>query len=269
MRFADKMLGRLFYPQQYLHMIGANQLTAEFNEHLSGKVLVFADEATWGGDPRRFTKFTESDVSIADDRVLLSLMRDSGCAQVLIGFEAPTRRPLEGLERRSNWKAKRLDRYYEAIDTIQSFGITVNGCFVLGLDGAGPESFEEVLQFVRSSGLYEVQVTVQTAFPGTPLYDRLQREGRIIRDRAWELCTLFDVNFRPTLMSVSELEQGLRHLAHQLYGGPAGTRSASALSRAAAQLLSRRSQKRRRQRDPRSRGSVRLSDTGRGHELPA
>ena len=50
--FADKMLGRLFYQQQYLHMIGANQLTAEFNEHLSGKVFVFADEATWGGDPR-------------------------------------------------------------------------------------------------------------------------------------------------------------------------------------------------------------------------
>ena len=165
--------------------------------------------------------FTESDVSIADDRGLLSLMRDSGCAQVLIGFEAPTRRPLEGLERRSNWKAKRLDRYYEAIDTIQSFGITVNGCFVLGLDGAGPESFEEVLQFVRSSGLYEVQVTVQTAFPGTPLYDRLQREGRILREGAWELCTLFDVNFRPALMSVWDLEQGLRRLAQELYGGTA------------------------------------------------
>ena len=118
-------------------------------------------------------------------------------------------------------KAKRLDRYYEAIDTIQSFGITVNGCFVLGLDGAGPESFEEVLQFVRSSGLYEVQVTVQTAFPGTPLYDRLQREGRILREGAWERCTLFDVNFRPALMSVWDLEQGLRRLAQELYGGTA------------------------------------------------
>lgn len=161
--------------------------------------------------------FTETDVSIAGDAELLSLMRDSGCAQVLIGFEAPARAPLEGLEQKANWKARQLDGYRAAIDRIQSFGITVNGCFILGLDGAAPESFEEVWQFVRDSGLYEVQITVQTAFPGTPLYDRLYREGRILREAAWELCTLFDVNFRPSQMSVPELEQGLRDLACRLY----------------------------------------------------
>jgi radical SAM superfamily enzyme YgiQ (UPF0313 family) len=165
--------------------------------------------------------FTETDVSIAGDTELLSLMRDSGCAQVLIGFETPARAALEGLERKANWKARQLDGYYAAIDTIQSFGITVNGCFILGLDGAGPESFDDVLHFVRDSGLYEVQITVQTAFPGTPLYERLHREQRILQPAAWELCTLFDVNFRPSRMSVAELEQGLRDLAQQLYGGDA------------------------------------------------
>lgn len=161
--------------------------------------------------------FTESDVSIAADDELLSLMRDSGCQQVLIGLEAPARGPLEGLERKSNFKARQLDRYREAIDRIQSRGITVNGCFVLGLDGAGPDSFEDVRRFVLDSGLYEVQITVQTAFPATPLYERLRREDRILRDGAWELCTLFDVNFKPTGMTVAELEQGLRDLARQLY----------------------------------------------------
>lgn len=161
--------------------------------------------------------FTETDVSIASDPDLLSLMRDSGCAQVLIGFEAPVREPLEGLERKSNWKARQLGRYREAIDTIQSFGITVNGCFVLGLDGTGPDSFQDVLAFVRDSGVYEVQITVQTPFPGTPLHDRLQREGRILREAAWERCTLFDVNFQPTGMSVAQLEEGLRDLARRLY----------------------------------------------------
>jgi radical SAM superfamily enzyme YgiQ (UPF0313 family) len=78
-----------------------------------------------------------------------------------------------------------------------------------------------VLHFVRESGLSEVQITVQTAFPGTPLHERLRREGRIIRDGAWELCTLFDVNFTPSRMSVAQLEQGLRDLAQQLYGGDA------------------------------------------------
>ena len=165
--------------------------------------------------------FTESDVSIARDPELLALMRDSGCAQVLIGFEAPARAPLERLEQQSNWKARQVDRYREAIDTIQSYGVTVNGCFILGLDGAGPESFDKVWEFVRTSGLYEVQITVQTAFPGTPLYRRLQREERILRQEAWELCTLFDVNFQPTCMSVAELERGLRDLAAKLYDADA------------------------------------------------
>jgi radical SAM superfamily enzyme YgiQ (UPF0313 family) len=161
--------------------------------------------------------FTETDVSVADDEELLELMRDSGCAQVLIGFEAPTRAALDRIERQANWKARRLGSYLEAIDRIQSHGITVNGCFVLGLDGAGPESFDEVWQFVRDSGLYEVQITVQTAFPGTPLYERLRRENRILRPEAWELCTLFDVNFRPARMSVAELQHGFRDLATRLY----------------------------------------------------
>ena len=82
--------------------------------------------------------FTETDVSVATDLELLSLMRDSGCAQILIGFEAPVRGPLDGLEQKANWKARQLDGYLAAIDRIQSFGITVNGCFILGLDGSGP-----------------------------------------------------------------------------------------------------------------------------------
>jgi radical SAM superfamily enzyme YgiQ (UPF0313 family) len=166
--------------------------------------------------PEHVRWFTETDVSIASDTELLSLMRDSGCAQVLIGFEAPSREPLERVEQKSNWKARQFDCYREAIDRIQSFGITVNGCFILGLDGAGPESFDDVLHFVRDSGLFEVQITVQTAFPGTPLYDRLRRERRILRDGAWELCTLFDVNFVPSAMSVAQLEGGLRDLARDL-----------------------------------------------------
>ena len=105
----------------------------------------------------------------------------------------------------------------EAIAKIQSYGITVNGCFILGLDGDTPEVFDEVLNFVRESGLYEVQVTFMTAFPGTPLYRQLKAEGRIIRDRAWEMCTLFDINFQPRNMSVEQLQRGFLKLAKQLY----------------------------------------------------
>jgi radical SAM superfamily enzyme YgiQ (UPF0313 family) len=161
--------------------------------------------------------FTETDVSVAEDDELLNLMRESGCAQVLIGFESPSLGGLNGLEERANWKAKQLDRYSHAIARIQDHGITVNGCFILGLDGTGTESFDDVWNFVRQSGLYEVQITILTPFPGTPLYDRLGKAGRILRKDAWELCTLFDVNFKPTHMSVSELESGFRDLAEKLY----------------------------------------------------
>ena len=195
------------WPQPFIEFADDNT----FVNHSHGRALVRAlanEGIRW---------FTETDVSVAEDDELLAMMRDAGCAQVLIGFESPSRTALDGLEKKANWKAKQLHRYRSAIDRIQSHSITVNGCFILGLDGAGPESFEDVWQFVRDSGLYEVQITVQTAFPGTPLYDRLLAEGRLLKENAWDLCTLFDVNFRPTHMSIAELEAGLRHLAEKLY----------------------------------------------------
>jgi len=167
--------------------------------------------------PERLRWFTEADVKIAEDDELLGLMRDSGCQQVLIGLESPRRQSLEGLDLNSNWKARQQDHYAAAIEKIQSYGITVNGCFILGLDADKPEIFDDVLRFVRESGLYEVQVTFQTAFPGTPLYARLLGEGRILKPGAWDLCTLFDINFQPRNMTVQQLQSGFLKLVKELY----------------------------------------------------
>jgi radical SAM superfamily enzyme YgiQ (UPF0313 family) len=175
--------------------------------------------------------FTETDVSVARDRELLALMRDSGCAQVLIGLESPQAEGLRGLETKSGWKERQRDFYLEAVRRVQDYGISVNGCFVLGLDGTGPESFDAVRGFVRDSGLHEVQITVMTPFPGTPLYERLKREGRLLREDAWELCTLFDVNFIPQRMSVRELEENFVALARDLYGEPETRRRKAAFYR--------------------------------------
>jgi len=161
--------------------------------------------------------FTEADVGVAKEDGLLGLMRDSGCQQVLIGLESAHRANLDGIELKNNWKARRQESYKEAIAKIQSYGITVNGCFILGLDADTAEVFDDVLAFVRDAGLYEVQITFLTAFPGTPLYARLKREGRILRDKAWELCTLFDINFRPKSMTAEQLQDGFLKLAKQLY----------------------------------------------------
>jgi radical SAM superfamily enzyme YgiQ (UPF0313 family) len=161
--------------------------------------------------------FTESDLGVAEDDELLGLMRDAGCAQVLIGFESPTYGALDGVEQNSNWKANRVGKYIDAVEKIQRHGITVNGCLVFGLDGAGPQQFKDAFRFVRDSGLYDVQITYLTPFPGTPLWSRLSEQGRILSEEASERCTLFDINFQPDTLSVDELEEGFLKLAGALY----------------------------------------------------
>jgi radical SAM superfamily enzyme YgiQ (UPF0313 family) len=161
--------------------------------------------------------FAETDLSVANDEALLELMRETGCAQVLIGLESPTEGALRGLELRNDWKLKQFPRVKAAIQTIQSHGITVNGCLVIGLDGHTTDIFDEVFSFVKDTGLYEVQVTVLTPFPGTALYTRLQNEGRLLEPKNWKTCTLFDINFQPANMSADELRDGFRRLAVDLY----------------------------------------------------
>lgn len=160
--------------------------------------------------------FTETDASIADDTELCDLLAPSGCRQVLIGFESPRAGDLDSIDPVS-WKQRYAPQARRVIDTLQSRGVSVNGCFILGLDAHTPDVFPAVLEFVRSSGLAEVQYTVLTPFPGTPLYDRLRREGRLLQERFWDGCTLFDVNYQPRQMSVAELEAGLRWLFRETY----------------------------------------------------
>lgn len=187
--------------------------------------------------------FTETDISVADDAELLSLMRDAGCAQVLIGLESPTAAGLDGVELRRNWKRQQLEHYKASIEQIQSHGIAVNGCFILGLDGDTAEVFDAVETFARDSGLYDVQITVLTPFPGTPLYARLQQEGRLLDERAWEKCTLFDVNYQPKHMSVAALEQGFIALGTRLYSGEARQARTGAYRRRLRQSSTRRRRK--------------------------
>lgn len=166
---------------------------------------------------RRIRWFTETDLSVHQDDDLLNLMRESGCVEVLIGIESPEAASMRGLELKTDWKSKHWPESREAIQRIQSHGIRVNGCFILGLDGQGPDIFDRVYEFARETELYDVQITIQTPFPGTPLYRRLQDERRILRERAWETCTLFDVNYEPKGMSADELRRGLRDLGVRLY----------------------------------------------------
>jgi radical SAM superfamily enzyme YgiQ (UPF0313 family) len=188
----------------------------------------FADDNTfvdklWGRElcrqlqPLHIKWFTETDISVAQDPVLLDAMRLAGCRQILVGLESPNSSELNGLELHRNIKARWADRYKDALRTIQSHGITVNGCFILGLDTHTPEIFQQVLDFAMEVPLFEVQITILTAFPGTPLYARLLKQQRIMEPGRWDLCTLFDVNLQPRLMTPQELREGMYWLGERLY----------------------------------------------------
>ncbi|MEA2009994.1 MAG: radical SAM protein, partial [Actinomycetota bacterium] len=178
--------------------------------------------------------FTETDISIADDPGLLAMMGDAGCREILVGFESPNAVALNGIELKKNWKYQRIDRLRAAVSTIQEHGIALNACFVLGLDGDGPEVFDAVARFVDETDPFDVQITVLTPFPGTPLYERLLGADRIIEPEAWELCTLFDVNYRPANMTVQELETGLVELGRYIYSEEATNRRRAAFKQQVA-----------------------------------
>ncbi len=159
--------------------------------------------------------FTETDISIADDDELLELLAKSNCMQVLIGFESINYKSVKSLDK--GWKYKYFDNYAKAIDKIQSYGITVNGCFVLGFDTDTKETFKETEEFIKASNLSEVQITILTAFPKTELYNQLKRENRLIFENYWEKCTLFDVTFVPKNFTVKELENEFLELMINIY----------------------------------------------------
>jgi radical SAM superfamily enzyme YgiQ (UPF0313 family) len=160
--------------------------------------------------------FTETDISVAYDDELLELLAKSNCAQVLIGFETSKARGLKGIDR-NDWKYNQYDNYLKAIDKIQSYGISVNGCFILGFDTDTTDTFKETEQFIKESNLSEVQITLLTPFLGTDLYEKLKQENRLLADNYWDKCTLFDVNFIPKNFSVEELEINFEKLMANIY----------------------------------------------------
>jgi radical SAM superfamily enzyme YgiQ (UPF0313 family) len=163
--------------------------------------------------------FTEADWRIGERPDVLARLAEAGCVQVLVGIESLVfRYPGFGQ------KQAELDRIMQAVLAIQEAGVAVNGCFIVGADGETRDSLDRLVNFVFESPLAEVQVTLQTPFPGTGLYQRLWNQGRLLPDRGWPYYTLFDVTYQPDRMSVLELEAGFRDVLRQVYSAEATRR---------------------------------------------
>lgn len=157
----------------------------------------------------------QTDISIAEDESFLKLLRNSGCAMLLIGFESLTEANFRAFDRNS-FKLKRLKNYHFYINKIQSFGIGIVGAFILGFDNDDTSIFDRTAKFIIKSHIFASQITVLTPLPGTRLRDRIEKENRLL-DRNWNHYTFYDVNFVPKKMSFQQLQKGLLKVHKDVY----------------------------------------------------
>lgn len=141
---------------------------------------------------------------LGEDPPLLALAARSGCRGLLIGLESLSSKNLRDTRKGFNSPQK----YRDLVKALHRHGIALQGCFVFGLDQDTPSIFLETARFVVDTRIDLPRFAVVTPFPGTPLFTRLEKEGRILT-RNWELYDGQHVVFQPAQMSVEELQQGI------------------------------------------------------------
>lgn len=144
-------------------------------------------------------------VEIARHPDLLDLMRRSGCVYLLLGFESVNQSGLLGIHKGFN---KSRD-YRLVMEALHGAGITVQGCFVLGLDEDGPGVFAETVEQVLELKIDIPRYSLYTPYPGTPLFRRLLSEGRILSFN-WADYDTMHVVIQPRQMSPDELYSGFK-----------------------------------------------------------
>ena len=164
--------------------------------------------------------FAQSDISIAEDKGFLRLLKDSGCNILFIGLETLSK---EGLRQINNnkWKAGYLENYEKYIERIQTMGIGVMGAFVIGLDTDTVSTFNEIGEFVTRNNLYAMQLTILTPLPGSRLRERLLAENRITNINDWGRYTCNDINIIPKNMTAEQLQAGFFSIHRRVYSDEA------------------------------------------------
>lgn len=186
-------------------------------------VVELADDNTFAGrrDPSELLGvlrasgvryFTECDWRLGERPEILRGLAQSGCVQVLTGLESMVHR-----HRGMGAKSAALPRMMDAVSAIQDAGIAVIGCFVVGSDGETHATIDALGAMLHDAPLADVQLTLQTPFPGAPLRARLAREGRLIESKGWSVCTLFDVAYQPDRLTPQELESAFVSLVRAVF----------------------------------------------------
>ena len=167
-------------------------------------------------EPCKVKWLSQGTLNAARDPELLRAMRRSGCAGMLIGFESLCDENLRAMNKSFNQVA---GGWTEAIARIRDHGIKIYATFVFGYDHDTPALFERTLEFALEQKFFVAAFNHLQPFPGTPLYERLEAQGRLLYDRWWlEPGLRFgNVVFRPKQMAPEELFERLMELRRRFF----------------------------------------------------
>lgn len=162
---------------------------------------------------------SQSSINAAHDEEFLDLLVRSGCQGVLIGFESLNPATLAAMNKSFNTMR---GGYEKACANLRRFGLRLYATFIFGYDADTPESFDLAVEFARDHKFYIAAFNHLTPFPGTPLYTRLQAQGRLLYDRWW-LDPAYRYNavpFRPSGMTPEALARHCLEARRSFYAWP-------------------------------------------------
>jgi len=157
------------------------------------------------------TFFTETSINLADDEELMQLMVDANFKRVFVGIETPNEESLVECNKFQNNKRDLV----AAVKKIQNFGMVVDGGFIVGFDKDPKNIFDRQIDFIQKSGIVTAMVGLLNAPVGTKLYNRLEKENRLV-ERITGDNTDGSINFVPK-MKMEDLVGGYNKIIHTIY----------------------------------------------------
>ena len=174
--------------------------------------LPYARELFRALEPLKLTWGGLATTTLAWDDELLDLAARSGCRGILIGLESLNAGSLAETNKAFNLRKD----YRYVVRRLHERGIALMGCFIFGFDHDTVDSFMETAEFAIEANIDLPRYAILTPFPGTPLFERLKAEGRILTED-WSLYDGQHVVFRPSRMSPEELLRGTERAWKKTY----------------------------------------------------
>lgn len=157
--------------------------------------------------------FSQTTINMGDDAEGLSLAHEAGCVGMLVGFETFNSDNLKDFHKGIN--RKNLERYQTLVKGFQRHGVSVFGGFIIGADADDENTVATTALQAVQVGIDTIQITNLTPLPGTKMYDRYLKEGRIFATNYpsdWERYTFVETVYNPKNMSAAKLDEAIYEL---------------------------------------------------------